>query len=492
MIDVDGFEEYMINIKFQSHTNYVNYIKSLLKILSETDKYQDLSDEDKIIKFADENNSFKNKFDKIRIKYYEKSNTFSDLRSSARKYVSFLKSKTKENQMKTKNIILYGVPGVGKTHNYKRLISLIEQGESDKDIFDKIYENTPTAPTYSYYENALKEERVEFITFHQSYSYEEFIEGLHPQSDGSIEPEDGIFKQICRKARENLENSKINEEEFSTEKLLENFKDYVIEKLSNDEKTYLKNRITITISPRNSIILGGQIEKQSLSDEVILRDYVKFKNGNIKSYKDVKPSQISKSNHHGNARHYFNFYIKLREFERTQNQKELQKQRQNLKNFYLIIDEINRGNISKIFGEIITLIEENKRDSFSVTLPYSKEPFSIPSNLFIIASMNTADKSIAAIDIALRRRFTFLRLEPNADLVPEGTKRDFFKKANKYIEEKLGKDYLLGHAYFMNEYDLDFTKKYKIKPLLEEYFYAEEKSSDEILKEIEKVELKEQ
>ncbi len=126
-----------------------------------------------------------------------------------------------------------------------------------------------------------------------------------------------------------------------------------------------------------------------------------------------------------------------------------------------------------------------------MTLPYSKEPFSIPSNLFIIASMNTADKSIATIDIALRRRFTFLRLEPKEDLVENADKREFMKKANDYIKEKLGEDYLLGHSYFMNNHSLKFIKDYKIKPLLEEYFYTEEKSSDDILKEIEKVKLKE-
>ncbi len=133
----------------------------------------------------------------------------------------------------------------------------------------------------------------------------------------------------------------------------------------------------------------------------------------------------------------------------------------------------------------LTLIEEDKRDSYKITLPYSQDEFSIPSNLFIIASMNTADKSIATIDIALRRRFTFLRLKPNEDLVEDVDKREFMKKANQYIENKLDKDYLLGHSYFMNDYELDFIKEYKIKPLLEEYFYAEDKSSDEILKEIE-------
>jgi 5-methylcytosine-specific restriction enzyme B len=147
------------------------------------------------------------------------------------------------------------------------------------------------------------------------------------------------------------------------------------------------------------------------------------------------------------------------------------------KNFYIVIDEINRGNISKIFGELITLIEEDKRDAYEVTLPYSKEKFKIPSNLYIIATMNSTDKSIATIDIALRRRFTFLKMKPKEELVKNEKAKDLMKELNNHIKETIGKDYQLGHSYFMkieNEYDLEFVKEYKIKPLLEEYFYGDE------------------
>jgi len=142
-------------------------------------------------------------------------------------------------------------------------------------------------------------------------------------------------------------------------------------------------------------------------------------------------------------------------------------------NYYLIIDEINRGNISKIFGELITLLEEDKRlgedNELSVTLPYSKEPFGIPKNLYIIGTMNTADKSIALVDIALRRRFTFVRMETIDKYLPENV-----KKINEIIKERKGADYLIGHAYFMGNHDNDFVMKYKIRPLLEEYFYGED------------------
>ena len=155
----------------------------------------------------------------------------------------------------------------------------------------------------------------------------------------------------------------------------------------------------------------------------------------------------------------------------------------NKKNIYIVIDEINRGNISKIFGELITLIEEDKRGKkeYEVTLPYSKKPFLIPENLYIIATMNSTDKSIATIDIALRRRFTFLKMKPNLDLVPDIAK-ELFITLNEFIGKNLGEDYKLAHSYFMQNMDLEFVKEYKIKPLLEEYFYGDEENYKEALK----------
>ncbi len=259
-----------------------------------------------------------------------------------------------------KNILLYGAPGVGKTHNYQRLISMIENGEDETTIFKTITANNKTDNfDKSTFETIKSEKRLEFVTFHQSYSYEDFIEGFRPNEDGHIELEDGIFKTLANRALENSE-----------------------------------------------------------------------------------------------------------------------------KNHYIIIDEINRGNISKIFGELITLIEEDKRDSYEVTLPYSKEKFKIPSNLYIIATMNSTDKSIATMDIALRRRFTFIKMKPNPNLVDDEKAKALMKKLNKYIKDKRGEEYQLGHSYFMNlegENDLEFVIEYKIKPLLEEYFYGEEIDLDEVI-----------
>lgn len=214
-----------------------------------------------------------------------------------------------------------------------------------------------------------KIERYEFLTFHQSYAYEDFIEGIKPKladSEVAYEIEEGVFQKLCNRARNDLRN-----------------------------------------------------------------------------------------------------------------------------NYAIFIDEINRGNVSSVFGELITLIEEDKREGeaneIKVTLPYSKKHFSVPRNLYIIGTMNTADRSVEALDTALRRRFSFVEMNPK----PEMLSLDEFKcadinlevilsKINDRLEKLLDKDYCIGHSYFMTiknkqepleELKLIFQNK--ILPLLQEYFYGD-------------------
>lgn len=160
---------------------------------------------------------------------------------------------------------------------------------------------------------------------------------------------------------------------------------------------------------------------------------------------------------------------------------------------YLIIDEINRGNISKIFGELITLIEKDKRDKLKITLPYSRKPFKLPSNIYIIGTMNTADRSIAILDTALRRRFTFFEIEPDPEVIKfsdSGIIEDdielsrLLEKMNDRVQKKYDRDHRIGHSYLL---ELDNFSKfyncwyYKIIPLLMDYFYNDLKSISEII-----------
>ena len=155
--------------------------------------------------------------------------------------------------------------------------------------------------------------------------------------------------------------------------------------------------------------------------------------------------------------------------------------------YAIFIDEINRGNIANIFGELITLIEEDKRGKVEVTLPYSQNDFSVPPNLYIIGSMNTADRSVESMDIALRRRFSFVEMPPNEEKIEQPTfvpeadldLKQLFRTMNLRIEKLMDKDHCIGHSYFINLgtpedflENLKHSFKNKIIPLLQEYFYG--------------------
>jgi 5-methylcytosine-specific restriction protein B len=150
--------------------------------------------------------------------------------------------------------------------------------------------------------------------------------------------------------------------------------------------------------------------------------------------------------------------------------------------YVLIIDEINRGNIAQIFGELITLIEDDKRigckEALEVMLPYSKERFGVPPNLYIIGTMNTADRSVEALDTALRRRFSFQFMPPMIEEIPENAERISLRKVVQAINERLtyllDADHQIGHSYFMDATTEEAVRsvfKNKIIPLLKEYFY---------------------
>ena len=156
--------------------------------------------------------------------------------------------------------------------------------------------------------------------------------------------------------------------------------------------------------------------------------------------------------------------------------------------YIMIIDEINRGNIAKIFGELITLIEADKRNKLSLNLAYSQKKFTVPKNLYIIGTMNTADKSLIEMDTALRRRFAFMELMPDLNLVKNTidsiSLKKLLEKLNKKIRKKNLRDKQIGHSYFMDISDMNKLKmvfRFEIIPLLQEYFYEDYNELGEIL-----------
>ncbi len=430
------------------------------------------------------------------------------------------------------NTILFGPPGTGKTYNtINRAVEIILEKEDKKKLNVKIKsdneneeereieiseiketlkkgkkekinneERQVLKAVFDYYK---EEKQIEFITFHQSYSYEEFVEGIKPileekeENDKELqfEKHEGIFKNISEIAKENLEKAE-GKIKIEIKELIFDFADKVKNYLDEGKAFTLtdKKAKLVEIKERDgefrSFIVGGSVKShQHLSLGVINRDLENFLIGKIKTADDIKPAKESKQRRHGNAIYYYALYERIKEFYEKNKEKYTTK-KEKLKNYVLIIDEINRGNISKIFGELITLIEEDKRiggkEELRVKLPYSSdgdEDFGVPKNLYIVGTMNTADRSIALIDTALRRRFYFEEMMPDYKLL-ENKK---IKAENKTIELKplleainerikfiYDRDHTIGHSYFL---DIETFEKLKdvfekeIIPLLQEYFY---------------------
>jgi len=363
-----------------------------------------------------------------------------------------------QNENNSLNQILYGPPGTGKTYNTIDIAIEIIEPE-----FYAEYKNDRKQLKEKF--NELKESgQIEFVTFHQSYGYEEFVEGIKAESDENgnlsyiVEP--GIFKKICEKA--------LIKEDENIDKLIEELKNYLEENSIEIDTGKTKFKVTyrggktFRVSPKNS--------KNPDKDYPVNIDDIK------KLYRNEKTrDNIYNSSYSIGILNYLYDKKGLKKYEEIENK--------NSKNYILIIDEINRGNISKIFGELITLIEKSKRigaeEEIKVKLPYSGDEFGVPQNLYILGTMNTADRSIALLDTALRRRFEFVEMMPKSEVLKdieiEGINlQNMLETINKRIEYLYDRDHTIGHSYFLDIEifeDLKNVFKNKIIPLLQEYFY---------------------
>lgn len=419
------------------------------------------------------------------------------------------------------NLILYGPPGTGKTYNtIAHAIAICDGVDSKKYGID--FDNKTNVPIIKDFELAkerydtLKDAgQIVFTTFHQSMSYEDFIEGIRPEiyynsstKEKSIlyNKKNGIFKDICETADENRLQAQKKPSAIS-HRYIQNLVDAFFDPLTikKGSLTISYGKKTYQISRNSSTSYTVQLTPsvtRNLTLGIVERDYENFKNGNIKTYKDIKPSRTSKIPVHDNARLYWGLYQELQKFEDI-NKSIIdlgEKTEEPLKNFVLIIDEINRGNVAQIFGELITLIEPNKRlgekEYLTTQLPYSSsmtsdddvEEFGVPNNLYIIGTMNTADRSVEALDTALRRRFSFEEMMPDRTLLAGKTVCGFdlgqlLETINKRIVALKDREHQIGHSYFMGCPDdeakantwLTGIFKDKIIPLLQEYFYGDYK-----------------
>jgi mcrBC restriction endonuclease system, mcrB subunit, putative len=381
------------------------------------------------------------------------------------KNINELMSNTDQTPATPLNQILFGAPGTGKTYHTKEIaVEIIKKNGkfSVEEIINRKTDETRRKKINEEYEELIKAEQIVFTTFHQSLSYEDFIEGIKPEIiDGNVtyEVKDGIFKSICK----NAFSKEITSDNFEVvyQKLLDEIDNSVDNKLVLETLVHAKE-FTIYKNSKNNIRFHSNTEKayEAVIKKEVLEHY-------LKTGEALDWAPYTKS--------VANYIIEKYNY--------IQNEAIEPKKHVLIIDEINRGNVSAIFGELITLLEEDKRkgnkEHTEAVLPYSGNKFSVPNNVYIIGTMNTADRSVEALDTALRRRFSFVEMQPKPDILSKVGEVDLsklLKTINKRIELLIDKDHQIGHSYFIGIEDLEDlrrTFKDKIIPLLEEYFYGD-------------------
>jgi 5-methylcytosine-specific restriction protein B len=377
--------------------------------------------------------------------------------------------------LRKKQVILQGAPGVGKTYATKELaLRIIEQFDSN-DNRDEINRK---------YAEAVNNGQIVFTTFHQSMDYEDFIEGYKPDSESktpSFKLKDGPFKKICNDCR----GTDIETIEELFRNAWDKFTGSVKENPDQKYETKQSKKITVSITENNAI----QVRTSDGGISYIPKERIK----NYIIYNNTKTFNLS-------------YVWALGEHIKSKNIDLVDALKENIKErlpHVLIIDEINRGNVSKIFGELITLLETDKREAdpeksaetIYVKLTYSQDDFTVPYNLYVIGTMNTADRSLGQIDYALRRRFAFYTIKSQKSEIQnfyassdykgkdkelvniavslyESVENFFYNNDAEIINEELDvDDIMIGHSYFMaqNNEELSANFSHGIIPLLNEY-----------------------
>ncbi|EOH6814212.1 McrB family protein, partial [Campylobacter jejuni] len=473
------FSEYLNKKKLDKNTinKYIQVIENISKEFLKENLYScDLFSFDQNINKLNKNEEFELKNSNGNNMYSSALNYYRAFLIDYYEQDIFITERVQSEESIPLNQILYGPPGTGKTyHTIDKALEIISKEEkiqipSEDDRINR----------KKLFDEYVKNGQIVFTTFHQSYGYEEFVEGIKPHIDSEenskeikYEIKDGIFKELCEKALENRDS--IKNFNFYIDKLKEKVK---IDD-NNPEKYFELPNTKYSIQYRNGKTFRIKFDDMSKNH----KDYPVSIDNIEKLYKTSNIDEIYNSAY---VRAILN-YLKLQGLEDYKEKDE----KVNLP-YIIIIDEINRGNVSKIFGELITLIEASKRigekEELKVTLPYSGEKFGVPKNVYIIGTMNTADRSITSLDTALRRRFEFIEMMPDVSKLSmdcEGINlQELLKAINTRIEYLLDREKTIGHAFFISVENLEDLKKVfknKIIPLLQEYFYNDYALIDAVL-----------
>lgn len=426
------------------------------------------------------------------------------------------------------NTILYGPPGTGKTHDVvTRALAILEPGKQQPLEY---------AVAKARFDKLKQQGRIAFVTFHQSYGYEDFIEGIRPILDDGTEASvsyrlhDGVFKAFCKRARgpsaKSMTDFGLNANPVIWKVSLAGTGD------NETRRDCLKNGyIRIgwddygpAIDPESlqsatvgRFVLGAFVDGMSKGDIVLScwsateidaigvvegeyewhDEFAQYKRLRKVRWlvKDIRENVLALN---GDTKLTLATVYRLNRMQlsdvlalvaKHQGNADIVPPQNNPLPFVFVIDEINRGNISKIFGELITLVEPSKRlgavEAAKAILPYSGEEFGVPPNVYILGTMNTADRSIALLDTALRRRFDFVEMMPQPELLsalhPNGIDlQTMLATINARIEFLLDREHTIGHAYFLGAFAANPTLdgladifRNRIVPLLQEYFFED-------------------
>lgn len=399
------------------------------------------------------------------------------------------------------NIILYGPPGTGKTHSVRRRALEL--------IGDPTAATAPLSDVNAQWERLRRDGQIVFCTFHQAFAYEEFVEGLRASTKaGAVHYEvaAGVFKALALTA---AGQGVIEPDQRSLD--FDARWNLFVSALESEEERIVKGKTggdyKLSTSTRNNIRAirveqnaNGDLEEKTGPLIASKQTLAKVWAGRTSLGRDPSPSDLAKK-FGGGATAVWIAYQELQkvtlppstEAPYARGQRALATGQsfafgQGVRHFVLVIDEINRANIARVFGELITLLEPDKRlgtpNELRVQLPSSKEWFGVPPNLHVVGTMNTADRSIALMDVALRRRFTFEEMMPDVTVLsaelPYSDVRDLtikvFEKLNERLRYLYDREHQIGHAYFLGVRSLDGLRAVfadRILPLLQEYFYGQ-------------------